>query len=488
MGAGSVHVRGLFELAVLVDPFFDEDLFERSEVQALLNLPALYLQLAAQDVPRAADGAAEQLADGEEVGLLLVDDAAVGRDAHFAIGEGVERVDGLIAGDAGGEMHEYVYFGRRVVVHTAYLYLPFLYGFQDTVDERGRGLAVGKFGYGQRLAVYLDYLGAYFHGASALAIVVSGNVDAAPCLEVGVEAEVLAAQEGDGRIAYFAEVVGQNLGGEAHGYSLHALRQEKGELYGQRDGLFLASVVGKLPLRHLRVENHFEGKLREPRFYVPGRGGAVAGHDVSPVSLRVDEQVLLPELHERVAYRGVAMGMELHGAAHYVGHLVVSAVVQLLHRVEYAALHGFEPVGAVRHRTFQDYIGGIVQKPIAVHAVQAEYLLPSRQRLFLRGGAVGRVFLGAFLFLFHGCCSLTVVQKPGKYSVFPRNAQRFPALPLRKKAKDTALREKSAASFRKKSCRFRPKALHLFSPLSAAKGRAIRRKEVSLQPDTENNQ
>lgn len=33
---------------------------------------------------------------GEEVGLLVVDDTAVGRDAHFTVGEGIEGIDGLV--------------------------------------------------------------------------------------------------------------------------------------------------------------------------------------------------------------------------------------------------------------------------------------------------------------------------------------------------------------------------------------------------------
>lgn len=39
---------------------------------------------------------AQYITHGEEVGLLVVDDTAVGRDAHFTVGEGIEGIDGLV--------------------------------------------------------------------------------------------------------------------------------------------------------------------------------------------------------------------------------------------------------------------------------------------------------------------------------------------------------------------------------------------------------
>ena len=48
----------------------------------------------------------------------------------------------------------------------------------------------------------------------------------------------------------------------------------------------------------------------------------------------------LAELHERVAYGCVAMGVILHGVADYIGHLVEVAVVDGLHGMQYSPLHG----------------------------------------------------------------------------------------------------------------------------------------------------
>ncbi len=63
--------------------------------------------------------------------------------------------------------------------------------------------------------------------------------------------------------------------------------------------------------------------------------------------------------------------MVLHGVAHDVGHLVEAAVVEGLHGVQYAALHGLEAVVDVWHGALENHIRGIVQKPVAVHALKA---------------------------------------------------------------------------------------------------------------------
>ena len=139
-------------------------------------------------------------------------------------------------------------------------------------------------------------------------------------------------------------------------------------LHRQGDRLLVASVVGELPLGGLGVEHRVEGELRQAGLNVSRGCCTVAGQYVTPVTLRVDEQVLLSQLHEGVTDGGVAVGVELHGMSHDVGHLVISAVVHALHRVHNAALHGLEAVLNVRHGTFQDYIAGVIQEPVLVHA------------------------------------------------------------------------------------------------------------------------
>ena len=162
--------------------------------------------------------------------------------------------------------------------------------------------------------------------------------------------------------------MGQNLRIESHCDAFHALREEERELDGQVDGLFLATVVGEHPLGGFGVEDRFEGELAEARLDVTWRGGPVAREDIAPVTLTVDEQVLLPELHQRVADTGIAVRVVLHSLPDDVRHLVVLAVVHPLHSVEDTALHGLQTVLDGRHGALQNHIGGIVQEPVLVHA------------------------------------------------------------------------------------------------------------------------
>ena len=83
------------------------------------------------------------------------------------------------------------------------------------------------------------------------------------------------------------------------------------------------------------------------------------------------------------------MGVELHGVAHDVGHLVVTPVFHAPHGVQDAPLHGLQSVHDVGYGAFQYHVRGIVQKPVLVHAAQLVLHV-----LVLRvGGFVVRMFL-----------------------------------------------------------------------------------------------
>ena len=169
---------GVLEGLALVDAFLDEDAFQGGEMQRFHQLAATDEQLLAQQFLGVIHRAAQHLADGEEAGLAVVDDAAVGRDADLAVGAGVERVDGLVGAGARLQMDENLHAGGRHVLHLAHLDLTLLGSFQDGVYElagllrRPRGLAEGQLRDGQRLAVALLNLGTHTHHAAALTVVV----------------------------------------------------------------------------------------------------------------------------------------------------------------------------------------------------------------------------------------------------------------------------------------------------------------------------
>jgi hypothetical protein len=111
----------------------------------------------------------------------------------------------------------------------------------------------------------------------------------------------------DAGVDQFVEVVRQHLAAQAHGDALATLCQQQGELHRQEDRLLVAPVVAELPFGGLRVEDHVVRELAQARFDVTRCGGAVAGEGVAPVPLAVDQQVLLPQLHQGITDAGIAM-------------------------------------------------------------------------------------------------------------------------------------------------------------------------------------
>ena len=77
--------------------------------------------------------------------------------------------------------------------------------------------------------------------------------------------------------------------------------QEQRELDRECHRFLAATVVARDPFGRFRVEYDIDCERRESAFDVTWGCGAVAREDVSPVSLRVDEQVFLAELHQGIA-------------------------------------------------------------------------------------------------------------------------------------------------------------------------------------------
>ena len=331
VGAGGLHVFGVLKAAVFVDALLDKYLFERGKVERLHKFAAADFQFAAQEVAGVVNGGAEHIADTEEAGFLVVDDAAVGRDGDLAIRECVKRIDGLVAARARREMDNDFHVGRCHILHFANLYFTLLAGADDAVNEGHDVLAEGNFGDDQRLVVQFLNLRTHLDRTAAHTVVVFRHIDGAARLEIGIEAEVLALQIGNGGLAEFAKVVGKNLCAQTHGNAFCALGQQERELHGQGHRFAVAAVVGEFPLRSLGVEEDVEGKFRQACLDVTRGSGRRARQDITPVSLAVNEQILLAQLHEGIADGGIAVGVKLHGMAHDVGHLIIAAIVQALH-------------------------------------------------------------------------------------------------------------------------------------------------------------
>ena len=212
---------------------------------------------------------------------------------------------------------------------------------------------------------------------------------------------------GDGSVAKFAEVMGQDLCGQSDGDAFSALRQHQRELHGQRDRLFVSSVVRHFPVCRLGIEHRIQGELRQSGLDISWCCCARSCEDVTPVTLCVDEQILLSHLHQGVANTGVAMRVELHRVSHDVRHLIISSVVHALHRVQDASLHGFQTVLDMGNGTVEDAITGIIEEPILIHAAQMVHCSGIEA---VYGLIVGVAFLGLFrLLLFQDLVVLYLV-------------------------------------------------------------------------------
>ena len=92
------------------------------------------------------------------------------------------------------------------------------------------------------------------------------------------------AQDRDGGVDQFVEIVRQDLAGEADRDAFHALREQQRELHRQGDRLLVAAVVTGQPVGGLRVEDDVERELREAGLDVSRGGRAIAGERCCPSS------------------------------------------------------------------------------------------------------------------------------------------------------------------------------------------------------------
>ena len=96
MFADLVDVGCLLEFLVLIDAFLDKDFLQRLEVELFEQFVLADLEFLTDEVLRAVCRVAQHVADGEELWLVVLDDATVGRDVDLAVGKGIEGVDGLV--------------------------------------------------------------------------------------------------------------------------------------------------------------------------------------------------------------------------------------------------------------------------------------------------------------------------------------------------------------------------------------------------------
>src|SRR5690606_7862775 len=107
-----------------------------------------------------------------------------------------------------------------------------------------------------------------------------------------IDGDVLVVDERKTGLDHFADVVGRNIGGHAHGNAGGAIDQQVGNAGGQDVGDFFLAVVVVDPVDRLlvQVRQQLVGELGHADFRVPHGGGAVAV-DGAEVALAVHQHV-----------------------------------------------------------------------------------------------------------------------------------------------------------------------------------------------------
>ena len=205
--------------------------------------------------------------------------------------------------------------------------------------------------------------GADLHAAAARAVNFAQGVDVADDLAAGREigrkqrlcqVAVGILEVGDRRVAHLAEVEAAQLARHADGNALIGAHEDVREGRRQQRRLLhgVVVVVDEIDGIGVDVAEQLGADGGELCLRVAARRPRhVARVDLTEVALGVHERVqqrtvALGKAHHRVIDGGVAVGIEVHGAAHDVGGLGAGPLEQAhaVHRVQQLAVGGFEAV------------------------------------------------------------------------------------------------------------------------------------------------
>ena len=246
----------------LIELVLDKYLFERGRVPLSIQLVELNLQLLFQQRLGVLGRAAQNLANAQEMRLILIDYTRVGRNRHFAIGECVQCVDRLVGRFVGCHVNDDLNLLRGVILHLANLDLALLVGLHDRLlDTLGRSCE-WDLGDSQRALVDLRNACANLHRTATQTVIITRAIDQTTRREVGQQRKILALQVCNTSVDQLVEVVGQNLRCQTYCDTLDTLRQQQRELNRQSYRFLITTIIRRHPLRSLRVENYVECKFR----------------------------------------------------------------------------------------------------------------------------------------------------------------------------------------------------------------------------------
>ncbi len=257
--------------------------------------------------------------------------------------------------------------------------------FDDAFDQ---GLFVdleGQLGDHDGLTILADRLdrglAAHDDRAAAIAQGVAGGgpahdlaagreVRAGHDVQQGVVADVRVVEQGDAGVDDLAQIMRRDVGRHADGDAAGAIDQQVRDPRRQDDGLQLLLVVVRLEIDRILVDVGQQGRggRGHPRLGVTHRRRHIAV-DRAEIALAVDQHQShregLGHAHQRHIDRGVAMRVE---PAQHIAHdprtLRIRPVrrhLQVVHRIQDAAVHGLQPVTRVRQGAGHDHAHGVVE-------------------------------------------------------------------------------------------------------------------------------
>ncbi len=349
-------------LDALVDAVLDEDPLQRELLDGLQLILQIQLQLRLQDGAQTLHIPAEDLADRQATGLIVLDDGELGVEGLLALGICIERLDGLLGIDSALQRDLDMNLGGAEVIDGGDLQLS---GADCAFDGGDEGLRVGISGefLDDDLLVTLG-LDARAHHNGPQAVLVSGGIHDAAQREIGEHLEGLVPQDCNLRLEELLEVMGEDAGGDDHAHAILPQHEKRGHLRREHHGLPVAAIVGIHVFRDRGIEEDLASKGIEPALDITAGGRRIARDRIAEITLLVNEIALVGQHHQRTANGGVTVGMILHGLAHHTIHLVEATVVNGLEGMEDAPLDGLEAVihigdGAVlvHIRRIEDVVG-----------------------------------------------------------------------------------------------------------------------------------
>ena len=225
-----------------------------------------------------------------------------------------------------------------------------------------------------------------------------GKIGAGDILDQLLGGQVRVLDQGEAGLDHFAQIMGRDIGRHADRNAAGAVDQHVGKTRRKDRRLLILAVIIVLKINGFLIDvgQHKSGGFIHPHFGIAHGGGVIAVHRAEialAVQQRQRHREILRHPHQRVIDRAVAMGVVFpHHIAHRAGRFAIGFVVRvpgLVHGIENAAMHRFQPVAQVGDRTGDDHAHRIVE-------IARFHLVGDRDGRAVIGRALGQIFFFVF--------------------------------------------------------------------------------------------